>query len=421
MLATTAFRTALPGLVLVLAAGSAQAQAAQDCQDRTLVPSEQRAACNEALEATTDPLERARLLVERVVTYRREQNLDMLDEATADLAEAERLAPDMDPQLRADLLVERSEMSAVQGDFEAALADIEEAERLAPSDADPVIARSMVLDDQGDVEGALAQLSRARELEPDHLRAHLMSMLVFYNAREFEACVESGDKAVEIAPAEAWSWSSRSLCLAELGRTEEALAGLAEAERLKPYNAFVYDDMTLAYLALDRPEEALATARSAVELGPKIEWAQTSLVNALLATGAVDEAITAYREAQAAGVEDTGHMANNLAWGLYLAGEHEKALPIIEEWLAAHPNPAGDEFYHYQVGASAHILAASGRTDEAVQAFLRAAEIGGTEWRGMYQERLTEMGFAPEPGEEGFEAALRACVATGEACKLFPQ
>jgi hypothetical protein len=66
-------------------------------------------------------------------------------------------------------------------------------------------------------------------------------------------------------------------------------------------------------------------------------------------------------------------------------------------------------------------LAALGRTDEAVEAFLRAAEIGGSEFRSMYEEGLTRLGHALEPGDEGFEAALRACVATGEMCKLFPQ
>jgi hypothetical protein len=38
-----------------------------------------------------------------------------------------------------------------------------------------------------------------------------------------------------------------------------------------------------------------------------------------------------------------GHLAVDLAWGFYRTGEHEKALPIIEDWLAAHPEPTGHE------------------------------------------------------------------------------
>jgi hypothetical protein len=66
-------------------------------------------------------------------------------------------------------------------------------------------------------------------------------------------------------------------------------------------------------------------------------------------------------------------------------------------------------------------MAAAGQTEEAVDTFLRAAEIGGPGFRAEYKSFLTDLGFAPGEGEEGFEAALRACVATGEACKLFPQ
>jgi tetratricopeptide (TPR) repeat protein len=417
MLVTTAFRTALSGLVLTLAAGAAQAQGAQDCQDATLAPTAQRGACDAAIEAATDPLEQARLLIQRAQTYRREQNMDGVDEVGADLAEAERLVPDMDPQLRVDLLVERSEISAVRGDFEAALADIEEAERLAPGDADPVINRGLVLVDQGDFEGASAQFARARELEPDHPRAHLTSMDHFLGLGDLEACVESGNKAVELAPADVRVWATRGLCLAELGRTEEALSDLAEAERLGPYLMTNYEDIAYAYLVLDRPEDVLATARRAVEMDPMHEGARALLTIGLVETGAVDEAIAAYREAQTAGIEDdTGLMANELAFGLYMAGEHEKALPIIEEGLARQTEPAAGD-----IDTLAHILAALGRTDEAVEAFRRAAEIGGPEIRSMYEDQLTALGHTPEPGEEGFEAALRACVATGEACKLFPQ
>jgi hypothetical protein len=85
-----------------------------------------------------------------------------------------------------------------------------------------------------------------------------------------------------------------------------------------------------------------------VDLGPEYERVQGMLLQALVQTGAADEAVAAYREAQAAGVEDTvGYLAVDLAWGFYRTGEHEKALPIIEEWLAAHPEPTGHEQYHF--------------------------------------------------------------------------
>jgi Tfp pilus assembly protein PilF len=176
-----------------------------------------------------------------------------------------------------------------------------------------------------------------------------------------------------------------------------------------------------AYLTFDSPEEAQAAADRMVNLGPRYEKAQGWLLQAMVETGAVDEAIAAYREAQAAGIEDkAGYLFNGLTWGLYRTGEPEKALPIVEEWLAAHPEPTSDPQYHFTLDTAAHIMAAAGQTDEAVDTFLRAAEIGGPGFRAEYTTFLTGLGFAPEPGDEGFEAALRACVATGEACKLAP-
>jgi tetratricopeptide (TPR) repeat protein len=221
---------------------------------------------------------------------------------------------------------------------------------------------------------------------------------------------EARQTACATATREAASYEQLAYANLNAGDPEDALVAARRALEIADY------------LTMDSSAEAQTAPHPIVELGPWYEPAQGRLLEALVLTGAVDEAMAAYREAQAAGVEDTeGFLANSLAWGLYLEGEHEKALPIIEEWLAAHPEPMGAPEYHQALDTAAHLLAATGQTDEAVDTFLRAAEIGGAGFRSEYISFLTDLGFAPEPGEPGFEAALRACVATGEACKLFPQ
>jgi tetratricopeptide (TPR) repeat protein len=208
----------------------------------------------------------------------------------------------------------------------------------------------------------------------------------------------------------------------------EAAALVSQAETYlrsdRPEDALVAARRSVeiaGYLTFDSPEEAQAAADRMVDLGPRYEKAQGWLLQAMVETGAADEAIAAYREAQAAGVEDeAGYLFNGLAWGLYRTGEHDKALPIVEEWLAAHPEPTAEPQYHYTLDTAAHIMAAAGQADEALDIFLRAAEIGGPGFRAEYEAFLTGLGFAPEPGKEGFETALRACVATREACKLAP-
>lgn len=410
-------RIGFPSLILILTAGSAFADALRDCRNATLPPDAQRSACDAAVEAATDPLEQARLLVLRAGTWARAQDRSWADEALADLAEAERLAPEADPQLRADLLVLRARAHHAQGNLEAAQAETEEAARLAPDDADPVINRGLFLADQVDFDGAVAQFAQALELEPDHVEAHVVSMYYLYEAHEFEACVESGNTAVELAPGDSRVWAARGLCLGMLGRAEEALADIKEAERLGLYTMTNHLDIMGAYRAMNRPEDALATARRAMEFDPTHERARAAVMVTLVDTASVDEAITAYREAQAAGVEETpGLMANQLAWALYQEDHYEEALPIIEEGLARQAEP-----HPFHLDTQAHILSALGRAEEAVQAFLRASELSPEEIRPMYEEGLTRLGHAPAPGDEGFETALRACVATGPACRLFPE
>lgn len=411
----------LPGLALMGWAGVAQAQAAEGCLNDELPPVDQRAACDAEIAAETDPVAKATRLVARAGTFRREANRDGIDDALADLAEAEQLAPDAEPALRAQLLIERAEAQLASGEREAALAALAEAEPLAPDNPNPAMLRGLIMSDQGDIEGSMAELARAREIDPDDGRALFESMWVLKHAGDPETCAELGERAVTVSPSDASTWSIHGLCLALVQRGDEAMESFAEAERLAPEDPDVLGDKSEALVALDRPDEALAAARRAIELEPTWAGPRIALVNTLIAAGKPEEAVAVYEEARAAGTEDLRDQANNLGWALYLAGESELAVPIMEEWRKEFPEAEGDPFHHYALDTAAHVMAAAGRQDEAVEFFLESAEVGGPVWRGEYEKQLVALGHAVGEGDAGFEAALRACAATGEACKLFPE
>ena len=242
---------------------------------------------------------------------------------------------------------------------------------------------------------------------------------------DIEACVELGDQALQVAPDDTRILGTRARCLAELERAVDAVADIQRIDALGPSTAFVLDDVALAYLALGRPEDAAAAARRALEMDPSLEDAHFDLISALMAAGNHQEAIAAFDAFQSTCLVDRIGLANNLAWELYLAGRYADSLEIAEEWLAANPtvvdtpdhiaNPQG---YAKVLDTAAHSRAALGRAEEAVAAFLSAAELSPGELHPLYEELLTAQGFA-KPGDSDLEPALRACVAGGEICKLY--
>lgn len=415
MLVSKILRCALPAYVLLLGPSAAMADAQGACLTPLAHPSAARLlACDAALSQASDPQEQAQMLVKRAQAHR---SLHNPEAALADLTEAERLVPEMDPQLRTDLLVERSEVHRLTDDFDAALTDLAEAERLTPGDADPLANRALVLHDQGDYDAAMEQINQALQLEPGHERATLLAMHVLGNAGDPQQCLKYGDKAVQIAPERPQTWAWRGRCLVDLERHEEAVADMERAAAIGLDEEFLYSNLSLAHLRLGQWEEARAAAQRAVEIDPMSELAVQRLASALAANGAPEEAAAVYGEALARGIEDNEGTANSVAWDLYVTGRADLALPIMQEWLAAHPEPTAEQ--SYELDTAAHILAAVGRQDEALDLFLQAAELGGPEQRAFYEERLTALGFAPDGTDAGFGAALRACVAAGSGCKLY--
>lgn len=368
------FRRTLPAFAFAALAGAAAADPADDCQNVALDDAMRLAACNVAIAEATDPAEQGDHLADRAGAHRR------------------------------------------LGDVEAARADIEEAMRLAPEDADPWIERGYLLRDEGDSARAVEALEQAVALEPDYWRAVLVAMDLLPDAGHNERCLELAPRAVELAPERAHTWAFRGRCHADLGRHEEAVADYEKAAEIGLEDAYLHHNLSLSYLELGRPEEAEAAARHAISLDPAHWDANATLLEALMRQGKVEEALTAWETGEAAIAEDEPDLANDMAWLLYATGEHDRALSIIEPWIEAHPDLTADHVW--EANTYAHVLAALGRTEEAIAAFLRAAELGGPEKRASYEANLQRFGFDPGEDDASFEAALRACVATGANCMI---
>jgi tetratricopeptide (TPR) repeat protein len=317
---------------------------------------------------------------------------------------------------KAELLTKRAQLLRRNGDLEGAEADIDAAMALAPDNADILVELGYLRRAQGDIEGALAAQTEALKVDPQSWRALLNRMDSLASLGRNADCLAEAPRAIELAPDQPYTYAYRGRCRAGLGQTAEALEDYEKAAVMGLDAAFLYRNIALARLNLGRYQEALEAAQIAVQRDPANEYGQYAHVDALLQLGRFDEAITAYHEAVAVIDADTLGFANLLAWELYRGGRAQDALPIIEDFFSTHPEPGAEQVY--EVDTYAHILAALGNKEKALQQFLVAADLGGAEKQAIYRQQLGLLKIVAAPGREGLAAALAQCVELGAGCRL---
>ena len=110
-----------------------------------------------------------------------------------------------------------------------------------------------------------------------------------------------------------------------------------------------------------------------------------------------------------------GFVYNVLAWDLYLEGRNAQALADVDRSLSDRPGNAAT------IDTRAHVLAALGRTREALAEFERAMRIGGAERVRKYQKALARHGYYDGAIDGaygvGTRAALAACLDAG--CRVL--
>jgi tetratricopeptide (TPR) repeat protein len=286
---------------------------------------------------------------------------------------------------------------------------VREARELAPMDPDPIATMGHLLHDRGDYVGAQVLLDQALSMEPDRPRFLLAAMWNLPEVGELQRCFDLAPQAFAVAPEDGRTHAYLARCELEAGWDAEAVQDYRRALELGLDESWVRGSLSIALFHLGFYPEALIEAHRAVDLDPSSEGARISLMNALARTGAPEKALALYEETQALGIADTEGQAEHLAWNLYRAGHPDLALPVVEAWRRDHRNvPRVEDTY-------AHVLAALGRPEEAAQAFETAIALTGPELDGYYAYRLGLLGFSLR---NGLGAALRACTATGVACRL---
>jgi TolB-like protein/cytochrome c-type biogenesis protein CcmH/NrfG len=204
----------------------------------------------------------------------------------------------------------------------------------------------------------VSAIEQALALEPDLAEAHASLGNIYWLSWRFEDAERALRRAITLDPnyATAHLWLGR--VLQADGRVDEALIELQRAVELDPLSSRALDNYSNCLLLAERLPEGLAAAERAMALQPDNIQAQARRASALADLGRTDEAVTAARMLMAASPMRATEAAYTFArCGLKLEAEH--AYGKLVETRASGV-------------IQAYVLAAMGRTEEALQALTPA-------------------------------------------------
>jgi tetratricopeptide (TPR) repeat protein len=166
------------------------------------------------------------------------------------------------------LLTNQASVQYAQGDLDDALAAANAAIDRAPELANAYYHRATVYRvlEQGDE--AMQDLDQALRLDPDHARAYASRGLLYHNAGAFEDALKDYGRSLGLDPGAAEVYLNRGGTFATLGDMEAALQDYGQALALQPDDVEAYYNRGTVYAILERYPEALQDMDRALEIDP---------------------------------------------------------------------------------------------------------------------------------------------------------
>jgi tetratricopeptide (TPR) repeat protein len=217
---------------------------------------------------------------------------------------------------------------------------------------------------------AIERLERAVELDPEYAIAHseladCYALLNWYveppPPGAWERAKDSALRAVEADPNLPEAHASLGFVRLHFDRDWiDAERELRKAIQLKPSNQVAHRWYAYSLSAMGRHDEAYAEIERARQISPQSAVIATAVANVLFLAGKFDEAVAQARKSLET---DPGAVAAHtiLRWAYELKGMHNEAMAAFEQERSF----AGDTPTTH--AKRAHVLAATGKTDEARQ------------------------------------------------------
>ncbi len=194
---------------------------------------------------------------------------------------------------------------SIEHRMDEALAELHEAQRLAPERYEIHNELAIILEDAGKDREALAEFQAAGRIQPENPIVHDNVGYAFAKLGRFDEAMLEFTNALKLDPIFPWTHFQMGMALLEQGRDAEALAQLREALRLDPDNvpALAYTARVLA--ACDNPKnrDGQAALQYAVRANLLTGSTDASVLDVLgmacAEAGRFDDALEAMRRALA--------------------------------------------------------------------------------------------------------------------------
>lgn len=314
-----------------------------------------------------------------------------------EMARAATSARPDDPQAHRVLAIALS----MQGQSAAAHAALDRAIALAPNDGSLHYQRAALLVSQDRSDEAHAELARSVEVNPNELRAYVMQAQLALGQGNLDEAERLARLASRINPDHPWLLTIQGMVLLHRRQLAEAHRLIARAAELAPGDIQTRYALGLSFMAQGHLAFAEQAFRGVVEKNPGATGVRHMLSDVIRRQERYAEAAQVIEQGQAAGVEIPPDMLRYAGELWLVAGDHERALPLLRRAVAGMPED--------RVALDALIEALRRKGDAAeARHTLEAALATTPHIEGLWSARLS---FEPNDGDiAGIAARWQAAI-----------
>lgn len=211
--------------------------------------------------------------------------------------------------------------------------------------------------EQGKPQEAIPHYLRALDRNPRDAAAHLGLGTVLLESRNPVAAELHLRRAVELSPKTAAAWMNYGTCLMKLGREREAVTAFQQALEREPDDPRLGINLGQAWLGSGDPRAAENCFKTVLKFHPNYPAAIEGLADVQRSLDHDEEAVPLYE--QALQFDPAGHAYKGLANALWEQGDVDRAVAVLRDGIAQHPN---DVENHVRLGV---FLASGGDLDGA--------------------------------------------------------